>query len=127
MYKNKPDEKITIITNDNDYLQLLKYPSVSLVNLKQEDLVKRSLGNPEWDLLRKIILGDPSDNIPKCLERCGEKTLLKYLNNRPELNRVLQEREDTYKQFKINQVLIDFEKIPKLMTEDLLAWCSQNL
>ena len=127
MAKHKPHEKITIITNDNDYLQLLKYPGVSLINLKEEDLSKRSLGNPEWDLMKKIILGDPSDNIPKILDRCGPKTLVKYLENRDEFNKVLHSKEGAFKQFKINQLLIDFEKIPTLLTEDLSTWCSSNL
>ena len=125
--ENKPGKSITIITNDNDYLQLRKYPGVSLINLKEEDLSKRSTGNPEWDLMRKVVLGDPSDNIPKVLDRCGEKTLLKYLENPAEFQKALDKKEGARGQYKKNQLLIDFDRIPSLFTSDCLAWCAENL
>jgi len=127
MSKHNPAKSITIVTNDNDYLQLLKHPQVSLINLKEEDLKKRSIGNPEWDLMKKIILGDPSDNIPKVLDRCGEKTLIKYLENPSEFQKALDKKEGAKAKFKINQLLIDFEKVPKLFTEDCISWCNQCL
>lgn len=127
MSKNHPEKPITIVTNDNDYLQLLKYPKVQLVNLKEDDLKKRSLGNPEWDLMRKVVLGDPSDNIPKVLDRCGEKTLFKYLEDRDLFEKALSRQEGASARFKINRLLIDFDMIPSLFTEEILKWCDLNL
>lgn len=127
MSQNNPSEKIVIITNDNDYLQLLVYSNVKLVNLKEEDLSKRSLGNPHRDLYKKIILGDPSDNIPKVFSRCGEKTLLKYTDNPTELEEALIKNPESRKQFNLNRLLIDFNQIPKIYTEDVISWCRENL
>jgi 5'-3' exonuclease len=127
MTQHRPSEKIVIITNDNDYLQLLQYPNVTLINLKEEDLIKRSLGNPLRDLMKKIILGDKSDNIPKVFERCGEKTLLKYIDDPLELETALNKNSNYRKQYNLNRLLIDFNKIPNIYVEDVLNWCQENL
>ena len=124
---NKPQEKVVIITNDNDYLQLLTYPNVSLFNLKQENLIKRSLGNPHRDLFKKIIMGDPSDNIPKVFDRCGEKTLLKYTDNPTELEMALDKNLEHRKRFEFNQTLIDFNKIPEMYLDSVILWCCENI
>ena len=127
MSANYTQEKVVIITNDNDYLQLLSYPYVSLINLKQENLIKRSLGNPHRDLLKKIIMGDPSDNIRKVFERCGEKTLLKYTDNPIELENVLNNNQEHRTKFEFNQTLIDFNKIPKIYLDNVMLWCYENI
>lgn len=127
MAQNRPDEKIVIITNDNDYLQLLQYDNITLINLKEENLIKRSLGSPMSDLLKKVILGDKSDNIPKVFERCGEKTLLKYIDNLNELENALNKNPDFRRQYNLNRLLIDFNKIPNIYVQDVLKWCTENL
>jgi 5'-3' exonuclease len=127
MSDNYIKEKVVIITNDNDYLQLLSYPYVSLINLKQENLIKRSLGNPHRDLLKKIIMGDPSDNITKVFERCGEKTLLKYTDNPIELENALNNNQEHRTKFEFNQTLIDFNKIPKIYSDNVMLWCYENI
>lgn len=77
---------IIIITNDNDYLQILAFndptlePRIHIHNMmnKNSDISKRSKGNV--DLLYKICLGDASDNIPPICPRLGSKTALKLAN-----------------------------------------------
>ena len=125
--ENKLGEKIVIITNDNDYLQLLQYSNVKLINLKEEDLIKRSLGNPYRDLMKKVILGDQSDNIPRVFDRCGEKTLLKYTDNHSELETALSKNTEYRKRFNLNRLLIDFNKIPTIYVSDVILWCQENL
>ena len=127
MSQNRPNEKIVVITNDNDYLQLLQYSNITLLNLKEEDLIKRSLGSPLHDLLKKVILGDKSDNIPKVFERCGEKTLLKYIDDPSELESALNKNTEYKKQYNLNRLLIDFNKIPTIYVQDVLDWCEENL
>jgi len=127
MSEYRQAEKIVIITNDNDYLQLLQYSNITLVNLKEENLIKRSLGNPHRDLLKKVILGDKSDNIPKVFERCGEKTLLKYSDNPEELHIALGKNPEFRRQYNLNQLLINFNKIPHIYVQDVTKWCDENL
>lgn len=127
MCHHKQDDKIVIITNDNDYLQLLQYPNITLVNLKEENLMKRSIGSPLGDLLKKVILGDKSDNIPKVFDRCGEKTLMKYIANHDELDTALNKNQQFRQRYNLNRLLIDFNKIPNIYVEDVLLWCEQNL
>lgn len=121
------ERPITIVTNDNDYLQLGVYPEISLINLKEDDIEKRSMGNPTWDLEKKVILGDPSDNIPKIFKKCGPKTLLKYLNDRDELARAFEREPDAVERYKLNRSLIDFAMIPSVFLERVREWCGENL
>jgi 5'-3' exonuclease len=128
-YLNKynPETFVTIITNDNDYLQLLKYQNIQILNLKGDNLKDRSIGTPRADLMKKIIMGDPSDNIPKIFKKCGIKTLEKYLENQELLDVAFKQEPDAKRQYKFNEVLIDFDKIPAIFLESVLSWCNQNL
>lgn len=69
---------IIIITNDNDYLQLLdENTHVYNMNPEKNNLRDRSLGDPTLDLKVKIIMGDRSDNIPPIKPNIGPKKALK--------------------------------------------------
>jgi len=129
MHQHHPNHPVIIITNDNDYLQLAaENPRVRLINLKEEDLVaKRSLGTPLRDLYKKIIMGDPSDNIPKVFERCGPKTLLKYADEPHELAAALDKNPEFRQRFELNEQLIDFRKIPLRFVPPVYEWCATNL
>jgi len=118
---------IIIVTNDNDYLQLLKYPDVKLINLKEYDLSKRSIGTPNGDLMKKIILGDQSDNIPKVFNRCGIKTLNQYLEDDNLLQEALKTDPEARKKYKLNRILIDFEQIPEIYKIEVDEWIDNNL
>lgn len=126
VHEKRPETKTTIVTNDNDYLQLLKYPNVKLINLKMESLEKRSSGNPQHDLMKKIIMGDPSDNIPKLFKGCGPKTFQKFMEDPELLNKKLDESDEIEKQFSLNELLVDFDKIPSNKITKLLDWCRET-
>ena len=115
LYQNN---KIYIITDDLDYLQLL-YNNVEIYNLKYKNLKDKSIGY-EKDLLKKIILGDKSDNIPSIHKKLGEKTAEKYLNNKNELDKKL-ENSDIKKQFELNTKLIDMNYIPEEYINKILT------
>ena len=121
------DRPILIITNDNDYLQLCINPNVKLINLKEEDLTSRSIGSPYADLMKKIILGDPSDNIPKVFNKCGIKTLEKYLLNPQLLEECLKQDCEANKRYKLNKVLVDFNQIPEIYKNEVIAWININI
>lgn len=109
--KNNTD-KILIIANDMDYLQLIS-PQVKIINLKYHDLTdsKKWSGNPKKDLFYKIIMGDKSDNIPAVLNKCGPKTAEKCYNDRKYFEERLK-KENAYERYEKNKKLIDFNEIP---------------
>ena len=119
--------KIVIITSDNDYLQLLKYPNVTLLTLKGGNLTESSIGSPYADLMKKIVLGDPSDNIPKVFKRCGIKTLQKYIEDKELFQKTLDGDEDAKRKFHLNQLLIDFDKIPAEFAQPVIEWCTKHI
>lgn len=121
------DRPILIITNDNDYLQLCSNPNLKLLNLKEEDITTRSIGSPYADLMKKIILGDPSDNIPKVFSKCGIKTLEKYLLNPQLLEDTLKQDIEANKRYKLNKVLIDFNQIPEIYKNEVINWININI
>ena len=111
------DCKIYIITSDKDYLQLLE-PRVQIYNLAFKNLAEQKSypGDPKLQLFCKIVTGDPSDNIPQVLSKCGEKTAIKCYNDRVYFEERLK-KENAQEKFEKNQRLIDFDFIP----EDLKA------
>lgn len=113
---------ITVLTNDNDYLQL-PTEKISLINLKGENIRSRSLGDPYLDLRVKILSGDKSDNIPPVHSRCGPKTALKIITNpyyrqaqRDKLSDEQLKKAD--QRANLNQTLIDFNSIPSALSDE---------
>jgi 5'-3' exonuclease len=113
-----PNANIIIVTNDNDYLQLVR-DNVLLVNLKNLDLSSRLTTTPEMYLKMKIIMGDKSDNIPSVFPKCGDKralVLAQYIN-------LLEEKlasSDVYRErFALNTLLIDTLQIPKDIQDEI--------
>ena len=117
--EQKPDKKIVIITSDHDYLQLLDN-NTYIYNLKSKLLNNKSCGDPKKDLEIKILMGDPSDNIPKIFPKCGYKTALKYSeDNKLFEKKVLSNCE--YKQkYLLNKELIDFTFIPENIKKGII-------
>jgi 5'-3' exonuclease len=114
-----PDCSIYIITSDKDYLQLAQ-ENVQLFNLTFKKLTdqKSCTGNAQCDLFCKILTGDKSDNIPSAIPKCGIKTAMKYFQNKELLEKKLNENEMFRKQFELNTQIIDFNYIPKELTQE---------
>jgi 5'-3' exonuclease len=120
---------IVIITNDNDYLQILAFndptcePRIHIHNMmnKNSDISKRSKGKA--DLLYKICLGDASDNIPSICPKLGAKTALKLAElDEAERNAYIQSKGAAcQKQYAMNKTLISFECIPDALAQSLLS------
>lgn len=123
--KEIPGSTITIIANDNDFVQLvpknacIKIYNASFVNIVERfDKVTMSVYT-EW----KIIKGDKSDNIPSIGPKIGDKTALKLALCREALEKKL-ENSEINRQYNINKKLIDFNEIPddiKSNTTNLLG------
>ena len=104
-----PACKFVVITNDNDLIQL-SVKGVEIYNLQKQNICNR-VCDPENYLDMKVIMGDKSDNIPAIVDKCGDRTAVKLVNEPATLASVLQ-NADALRQFKLNRTLIDFNFIP---------------
>lgn len=109
--------KVVVITNDNDYIQLLGkgyQGEIHIINGNLKDITERAKTDSiSMYLEQKIIRGDVSDNIPPIKAKVGEKTALKYAEDPAALHKLLDEHPDVKKQYELNRLLIDFNSIPK--------------
>jgi 5'-3' exonuclease len=121
--KKYPECEIYIITSDKDYLQL-NANNVHLYNLAYKDISSKSscTGDPKIDLQIKIIMGDSSDNIPSVFPKCGPKTAKKCIDDPIYFQKKMSENPEEYqKQYKLNQLLVNFENIPIELQEEFIA------
>ena len=117
-------KRVCIITNDNDYIQLIPKSSgkTKIFNLKKKEIVERvSEESIEHFLQVKIILGDKSDNIPPIAPRIGEKTALKLAKNPELLETLLNSSSIIRNRYIVNKELIDFEYIPQKFVDEVVG------
>jgi len=132
--KESDDEKqpdINIISSDHDLLQIQglarQKGQIQFWNCKKGGTYWDSpTGEWEKDLMRKIIGGDKSDNIPSCLKRIAKKTVDSYVEN-PSLleERLLSWDETARKTFEINRQIIDFRHIPTQFSDEVQTMIEQ--
>ena len=116
-----PESKVTIITSDHDYLQLVG-PRVQLYSLKYKNLLesKKAYADPKKNLFCKIVSGDKSDNIPGIFKRCGIKTIEKCYEDQDMFMEKCK-KEEAGDQFELNNTLINFNKIPEELVSEFMA------
>lgn len=114
--------KIYIITSDKDYLQLNSH-NVHLYTLTYKNLIecKTATGDAKNDLQIKIIMGDVSDNIPSVFPKCGIKTAQKCVENEEYFKKKMADNPLYYEQYKLNEQLVNFDKIPSNLVEEFLS------
>jgi 5'-3' exonuclease len=110
--------QIVIVTNDNDYLQLID-DNVMLVNMKSLDLKTRLEYTPDIYLKMKIILGDKSDNIPSVFPKCGDKKAQQLAENEELLEEKLSKSDEFREKYELNKLLIDTTQIPEKIQTDI--------
>jgi len=104
--------KITIITNDNDYLQLIS-DNTEIVNMQFKNILTRTkLTTSKSILIFKALLGDKSDNIPKVGTGINKETAIKMANDENMLNNWL-DKHNLNEKYEFNLRLISFEYIPQ--------------
>jgi len=109
------DVSVELISTDSDFTQLQIYQNFKQYNPTTMKYMKSV--NPLMDLQVKIISGDNSDDIPGIKNRCGPKTAMKILNEGLDSH---LEDEDTKKKYVLNTKLIDFEYIPKQISDKIV-------
>jgi 5'-3' exonuclease len=113
---------IYIITNDHDYLQLFD-DSTYIYNLKGLNLRTKSRGNSRLDLQFKIFRGDTSDNItPVVSRKIRDDKLIDIIYNEKLFNEFFKENQELKKIYDRNELLIDFNKIPKNIRDDIIKF-----
>ena len=122
-HESTPSAKSVIIANDHDYLPLLRFPHVTIVNLQKKILELPTNIAAHQMLMYKVLIGDKSDNIPPALPRCGKKTALKYIQNPIALKTAFEKHPDATTQYEQNVLLMDNTRIP----HDLQTWISDQL
>jgi 5'-3' exonuclease len=106
-------EHIVIITNDNDYLQIIdEQTKIFNMSGNGNDITKRSCGNPKKDLKMKIIMGDKSDNIQPIHKGIGAITANKLASLTDEDLETYLSEKGCKDIFDNNKLLIDFDMIP---------------
>lgn len=105
------NNNITIISSDNDYVQLLE-SNVKLFNLKYKQ-IGVDVKDPKLELFVKCISGDKSDNIPSVFPRCGRKKAITMYYDSSLFDKMCEKHENSKENFLKNKRLIDFNKIPK--------------
>lgn len=110
---------ITIITNDNDYVQLYD-PNTRIINLKKQDLKDRIPVALSNYLLYKIIVGDKSDCIPSIQFKLGPKTAEKLASDPVALEKYLEKHPDAKERFDLNSKLIDMKNIPNDLRQSVI-------
>ncbi len=106
-----PDINITIITNDNDYIQLVD-SKTTIKNLQGKEIIQRVSMTPQLYLRTKIIMGDKSDNIPCIMKKVGPKTAEKLAMDEENLEKFCQKNPEARVQYEANKLLIDLKCIP---------------
>jgi 5'-3' exonuclease len=109
----RPNANTVIVTNDNDYLQLLDDKTI-IINLKKLQLKDRIFDTAALPYIAQIkaISGDKSDNVPPIAAKIGEKTAFKMVLDPSLLEKKLGKSEEIRKQFELNTVLVNFDYIP---------------
>jgi 5'-3' exonuclease len=121
------ESKVVIITNDNDYIQLMTYPqassqsSLQIRNLQGKNICERTGCSPEHYMKIKKILGDKSDNIPPITKKCGDKTAFKLALHPEQLENLFTINPQARTQYNLNELLTDFKFIPETLKQDVIA------
>jgi hypothetical protein len=124
--RHSAHEPIIIISSDKDFVQLQKYPNVKQYNPMLNVFVTSK--DPVKDLKEKIIRGDAGDGIPNTLS--NDDVFITKTRQKPISTKKLEEwltkdpssflNEEELRNFNRNQILIDFDYIPKDIKEAIV-------
>lgn len=115
-----PTRFIIILTNDNDYIQLIDdYTIIKNQNFNQIiDRVPKMLAcfdhkkMGEKYLCYKILKGDISDNIEPITKQMSKNKILDYIDNPDKLQILLSENIEIKNNYDLNNLLINMDMIP---------------
>lgn len=106
------DKDIYIVSGDEDFLQLGD-SDVFFAQYKKKKVFQLTKEEASLSLIKKIIEGDCSDNIPSIFKGKRIKNKKELIDDPKLLEKYLEENPEIKKKFLSNQKLIDFKNIPK--------------
>ncbi len=110
--ENFEDKNIYIVSGDEDFLQLGD-DNVYFAQYRKKKVFQLSKEEASLALVKKIIEGDCSDNIPSIFKGKRVKNKKELIEDPAKLQEYLDENDNIKKKFLKNQKLIDFNFIPK--------------
>jgi len=119
------NNKFIIVTGDYDLLQLID-KNTFIYSLNNKCLNDKCSGDPKFELAKKIICGDKSDNISGCFKRVGPKTLEKIYNDKTLLEEMFSKNKGSKDIYNSNKILIDFTCIPIYLQEKFIDYLEKN-
>lgn len=125
--RSHPGSRISIVSSDGDFKQLLG-TGARLVDLKGKTVGCDEVPvDPERELFCKVVAGDPSDNIPPIMSRCGRKTAERYFDH-PELwEAKLKDNPEAAGAYARNRLLVDFRLVPEPLQRGFRRECLKAL
>lgn len=118
------EDEVIILSGDKDFMQLLRYPNVRLIN--PDNGQDRTVKDPHFFMFEKCFRGDGGDNVMTALPRVRTARLQKAFNDNYELTQLLNEtwvgtvpetgEEITYKVADLyteNELLMDLIRQPE--------------
>ena len=117
---------VVIISNDNDYLQLVNEKTL-IWSLQNKLLNTKVETTAEEILLKKILKGDESDNIPSLVGGISDRDVNEMIKDSRKLNQWLDNNEGKRLLFEENRKLIDFQYIPEEIKKSILEECIEFL
>lgn len=103
------DNDIVCVSSDKDFVQLLRRKNFRLYDPNKNEFV--ACEDPEWQLKKKILLGDKSDNIPGIKRGLGPKKA-EALRDPDKFLAFLESDPEAMANYSRNATLIDMAKIP---------------
>lgn len=116
------DEKIMILSNDKDFMQLQRYPAVKQYSPIKKEIIQCT--EPKNFLLEHILKGDASDGIPNILS--DDDTFVdvekrqKPLGKKKMMQLISEGKLSTMKNWERNQTLVDFTCIPDTLRNEII-------
>ena len=113
---------VVIISNDNDYLQLVNEKTL-IWSLQNKLLNTKVETTAEEILIRKILKGDDSDNIPSLVGNMSERELSEIIRDSVKLENWFNINPEKREMYMNNRQLIDFQYIPESIRKLILDEC----
>lgn len=116
------DEKILILSNDKDFMQLQRYPAIKQYSPIKKELLQCT--QPKDFLLEHILKGDVSDGIPNILS--DDDTFVVHgkrqrsLGKKKMLQMISDGNLSAMEHWERNQTLVDFTRIPDTLREAII-------
>ena len=115
-------DKVTIVTSDGT----VREPRTEMETLLKNKNINCEITANDF-LLFKILVGDPSDQIPNVKEGIGPKRAFELVTNKQKLKKLLTEDKITAQAFARNKKLIAMSQIPEEVRDLILEVTKQQI